>query len=116
MTNLGEAHPCRKKGFPPNRVNLRQVHPNDVLVATDAVQETDDQFCCSRQALGVAGAVQREATEPLLEAPAVRTLLQVEVGDTEDAEGVFSTLMGDVVEPRRDFIVGNALKVANLDV
>ena len=48
--------------------------------------------------------------------PAVRTLLQVEVGDTEEAEGVFSTLMGDVVEPRRDFIVGNALKVANLDV
>jgi len=48
--------------------------------------------------------------------PAVRTLLQVEVGDTDDAEGVFSTLMGDVVEPRRDFIVGNALKVANLDV
>ncbi len=48
--------------------------------------------------------------------PAVRTLLQVEVGDTEDAEGVFSTLMGDVVEPRREFIVGNALKVANLDV
>ncbi len=48
--------------------------------------------------------------------PAVRTLLQVEVGDSEEAEGVFSTLMGDVVEPRRDFIVGNALKVANLDV
>ena len=48
--------------------------------------------------------------------PAVRTLLQVEVGDKDDAEGVFSTLMGDVVEPRRDFIVGNALKVANLDV
>jgi DNA gyrase subunit B len=48
--------------------------------------------------------------------PAVRTLLRVEVGDKDDAEGVFSTLMGDVVEPRRDFIVGNALKVANLDV
>ncbi len=48
--------------------------------------------------------------------PAVRTLLQVRVDDAEDAEGVFSTLMGDVVEPRRDFIVGNALKVANLDV
>jgi DNA gyrase subunit B len=48
--------------------------------------------------------------------PAVRTLLQVGVGDKEDAEGVFSTLMGDVVEPRRDFIVANALKVANLDV
>jgi len=48
--------------------------------------------------------------------PAIRTLLQVRVGDTEDAAQVFSTLMGDVVEPRRDFIVGNALKVANLDV
>ncbi len=48
--------------------------------------------------------------------PAVRTLLQVKVGDVEDAGQVFATLMGDVVEPRRDFIVGNALKVANLDV
>ncbi len=48
--------------------------------------------------------------------PSVRTLLQVRVGDVEDAGQVFSTLMGDVVEPRRDFIVGNALKVANLDV
>jgi DNA gyrase subunit B len=48
--------------------------------------------------------------------PSVRTLLQVKVGDTEEAAQVFSTLMGDVVEPRRDFIVGNALKVANLDV
>ncbi len=48
--------------------------------------------------------------------PATRTLLQVKVGDAEDAAQVFSTLMGDVVEPRREFIVGNALRVANLDV
>jgi DNA gyrase subunit B len=48
--------------------------------------------------------------------PQIRTLLQVRVGDAENAAEIFSTLMGDVVEPRRDFIVGNALKVANLDV
>ena len=45
-----------------------------------------------------------------------RTLLKVEVRHAEDAEEVFATLMGDVVEPRRDFIINNALKVENLDV
>ena len=48
--------------------------------------------------------------------PEARTLLQVKVTHADDAEEVFSTLMGDVVEPRRDFIQDNALKVANLDV
>ena len=47
--------------------------------------------------------------------PKNRTLLQVEVNDVNEAEEVFSTLMGDVVEPRREFIKNNALKVANLD-
>ena len=45
-----------------------------------------------------------------------RSLLQVCINHADDAEEVFSTLMGDVVEPRRDFIQLNALKVANLDV
>ena len=48
--------------------------------------------------------------------PTKRTLLQVKVDHADDAEEIFSTLMGDVVEPRRDFIQNNALKVANLDV
>ncbi len=48
--------------------------------------------------------------------PNARALLQVRVSHADEAEDVFSTLMGDIVEPRRDFIVENALKVANLDV
>lgn len=48
--------------------------------------------------------------------PNNRRLLQVKITHQDEAEQVFSTLMGDVVEPRRDFIQTNALDVANLDV
>ncbi len=45
-----------------------------------------------------------------------RTLLQVKVGELDEADDIFSKLMGDVVEPRREFIQANALSVENLDV
>ena len=48
--------------------------------------------------------------------PAARSLLQVKVPHADLAEEIFSTLMGDLVEPRRDFIQANALDVVNLDV
>ena len=48
--------------------------------------------------------------------PEARTLLQVRVQEADDADDIFSKLMGDDVEPRRNFIQDNALNVANLDV
>ena len=46
----------------------------------------------------------------------VRSLLQVKESESAEADTLFTQLMGDVVEPRREFIQDNALSVANLDV
>ena len=48
--------------------------------------------------------------------PDTRTLLQVKIEDAYEADDIFSTLMGDEVEPRRKFIEDNALNVKNLDI
>ena len=47
--------------------------------------------------------------------PEARTLLQVKVDQIDEADEVFTKLMGDEVEPRREFIQANALNVENLD-
>ena len=48
--------------------------------------------------------------------PEARSLLQVKIREGDEADSLFTQLMGDEVEPRREFIQSNALSVANLDV
>jgi len=48
--------------------------------------------------------------------PNARSLLRVQVHEAIEADDIFERLMGDDVEPRREFIQANALSVANLDV
>lgn len=48
--------------------------------------------------------------------PNVRSLLQVKIREADDADDIFTKLMGDEVDPRREFIQDNALSVANLDI
>ena len=48
--------------------------------------------------------------------PVKRKLLRIELSDAVEAEEMFVTLMGEEVEPRRNFIVDNALNVRNLDI
>ena len=48
--------------------------------------------------------------------PEARSLLQVKIEHMDDADQTFATLMGDVVEPRKEYIQDNALNVINLDI
>jgi DNA gyrase subunit B len=81
----------------------------------DAVMETGRKGLTVQRYKGLGEMNAEQLWETTLD-PDARSLLQVKMSHADSAEEIFSTLMGDLVEPRRDFIQANALSVSNLDV
>ncbi len=81
----------------------------------DAVYEAGRKGISMQRYKGLGEMNADQLAETTLE-PDSRTLLQVKMGDLAESDEIFSKLMGDVVEPRREFIQDNALSVVNLDV
>jgi DNA gyrase subunit B len=81
----------------------------------EAVYETGRKGLSMQRYKGLGEMNADQLAETTLD-PDSRTLLQVKLGDLAEADEIFAKLMGDVVEPRREFIQNNALSVENLDV
>ncbi len=105
------------------------------LRGTDVVFTRKEQTCAVHGPLSLLTAITREGRrglgiqrykglgemnpEQLWETtldPTIRSLIQVRVEHADEADAIFTTLMGDIVDPRREFIQDNALRVVNLDI
>jgi DNA gyrase subunit B len=100
---------------------LQTLNDRDVSQVDGALTLTEQTFQYGRKGLAInrykgLGEMNSEQLWETTLDPAARTLLQVKLTQAEEADKIFSILMGDVVEPRREFIQSNAEKVVNLDV
>jgi len=86
--------------------------PSELL---DAILKTGSKGISTQRYKGLGEMNAEQLWETTLD-PNARSLLRVEIAHADLADEIFTQLMGEVVEPRRDFIQENALNVANLDV
>ncbi len=107
-----------KIGAPPFRLHAGDTEEEEAPTLGDAVSKL---MAHARHGLEVKrfkglGEMNPEQLWQTTMNPDVRVLLQVKIEDAYEADEIFSTLMGDEVEPRRRFIEANALDVRNLDI
>ncbi|MFM1814275.1 MAG: topoisomerase (ATP-hydrolyzing) subunit [Pseudomonadota bacterium] len=114
--NEKHAHLAEVYGLPgvlKRKESERAIHgPRDLV---DAVFEVGRKGISMQRYKGLGEMNYEQLWETTLD-PDTRTLLQVKLGDLSEADEIFAKLMGDVVEPRREFIQQNALSVVNLDI
>ena len=101
-----------KPGTLTRRDRIQPIHgPSELL---DAILDEGAKGLTLQRYKGLGEMNPEQLWETTLD-PEARTLLQVRIEDVAEADNIFTKLMGDVVEPRREFIQTNALSVANLD-
>jgi DNA gyrase subunit B len=114
---LGQATPGLRETYGLTAQLLRKDRTQDIhgpLDLLDAILKEGEKGLSLQRYKGLGEMNPEQLWETTLD-PEARTLLQVRVNDMVEADDLFTKLMGDVVEPRREFIQQNALNVANLD-